>query len=240
MAGSPRPLARPVAVLGGWRSPPFMARALARRLAALTSRSLGDFRAISFPFASSIGRAASIARHAIEEHLDRWHGPASTREIDIVAISMGGLVARILASTPSADDQGPSLHVRRIFTISTPHRGALLARWIRPDSAARDMQPSSDFLRTLDLALAEDDASHHPAPHLAPPELISYAQRLDWWVGTWNTAPRGHPLRCAKVRGPVSAVLSHFTAHSNPAIVLDIARHLRGEGGGPSGSANPG
>lgn len=242
MAAYPVPLVRPVVVLGGWRSPSLMASALARRLASLTSGSIDDFLRVSYPLASSIKSAASIARHAIESHPAHAANPrAAPPEFDIVAISMGGLIARYLASGLAWGGSPPTFRVRRIFSISTPHRGASLARWIRPDSAARAMRPGSAFLSRLDGATTDPGSASGQTPRypIESPELICYVQRLDWWVGTWNTAPRLHPLRCANASGPIGAALSHFTAHANPAIVIDVARHLRGEPGLDVGLPDP-
>lgn len=242
MTVAPIPLVRPVVVLGGWRSPRLMANALARRLAPLTSGSIDDFLRVSYPLASSIESAASIARHAIENHPAHATTPrAAPREFDIVAISMGGLIARFLASGLAWGDSPPTFRVRRIFSISTPHRGASLARWIRPDSAARAMRPGSAFLSNLDGSTTDPGSAAGETPRypIESPELICYVQRLDWWVGTWNTAPRLHPLRCARAGGPIRAALSHFTAHANPAIVIDVARHLRGEPGLDAGLDGP-
>lgn len=198
-----------------------MPRTLARRLARLTSGNRGDFLCVWYPLRSSIEAAAEKVIASVRD----WKGDpgASVQEIDVVAISMGGLVARLLASGRAWSGSSPTFKIRRLFTISTPHRGAALARWIRPDAASAAMREGSQMLRELDLALEQDGAR--------PAELVCYVQRLDWWVGTWNTAPRGHPLRCAPVRGPLGAAFSHFTAHQHPAVLVDLARHLRGEAG---------
>ena len=67
-----------------------------------------------------------------------------------------------------ASTAGKRLKVRRIFTLGTPHRGAILADRIALDSAARDLRPGSEFLHRLDEAL----------PH-AGYELLCYAHTND-------------------------------------------------------------
>ena len=84
------------------------------------------------------------------------------------------------------------------------------------------MRPGSRELAELDRALKD--------PSTRPGELVCYAQRLDWWIGTWSSAPRGESLDCAAPRGPLSAMISHFTVHFHPSIHVDIARRLRLQG----------
>ena len=76
-------------------------------------------------------------------------------EVDVVAISMGGLIARY-AAMPLPDDSR-QLRIRRLFTISTPHRGAKLAALPTFDQRQIDMRPGSAFLASLDDALADAD-----------------------------------------------------------------------------------
>lgn len=194
---------RPLLVIGGWRSP-IAAASLAARLRpclaagapvlAVDAAGLGDIERIGL----------LVARRA------RALGPGP---YDIAGVSMGGLVARWLADPECAG----AAHVpaARIFTLATPHRGAVLARAIRPDRAASAMRPGSAFLRRLDARL----------PH-AEYELICYAQRLDWWVGTWNTAPPGRAPAVAQPHSAAARCLSHFLVTSNPAILADLLTRL--------------
>ncbi|MCK6476135.1 MAG: hypothetical protein L6Q35_04805 [Phycisphaerales bacterium] len=217
MRGDLRPLVRPVVVLGGWRSPHFMAGALARRIRSLTSGDRGDFLCVSYPLAASVESAAS----AVRRRLGRWRPDSpGLREVDVVAISMGGLVARYIASHPREYSE---VRICRLFTFSTPHAGAMLARWIRPDRAAAAMMPGSPLIQQLHEACGD--------PARAPEEIVCYVQRLDWWIGTWNAAPPGHELRWVRTRGPFSAAFSHFSSHRHPTLIVDVARRLRGEPG---------
>lgn len=206
-------LKRPLLVLGGWRSASFMARGLARRLTPLTNADPAMVRSVSYPWVGRFDEAVETAQ-AEAERLANDHG---SREIDIVAISMGGLVARaIVGRWKRAGRTSP--RVRTIFTLGTPHRGAALARWIRPDDAARFMRPGSPRLRALDEELggwASDG-----------PELVCYAQRLDWWVGTNNTAPPGREAMVFRARGVGGVLFSHFTVGRHPEVLEDLARRL--------------
>lgn len=211
------PLARPLVVLGGWRTPHWTCATLARRLAMQTDSGAGGALPVSFFTAHRIEDAAERAASAI---LERWPAPEGGRlEVDAVGISMGGIVGRLLAAMcagaiRSPNGTAPPIRVVRLFTIGTPHRGARLARLIAPDPAARQMRAGSDFLRRLDEAL--------PASGL---EVIPYARLHDGMVGARNASPPGmDPLWR---RGP--RLLAHLTITRDEAFTRDIARRLKGE-----------
>lgn len=216
MTRFPRPLERPVVVLGGWRSPHTVTNALERRLRAATSGREQDFLAISYPLSADI---EAIADRVIEKVQQRW--PAETDgetiEVDVVAFSMGGLVARV-AALPLDDDADEDDHrrlkVRRLFTLATPHRGAKLASSVAPDGAARDMRPGSDLLERLDHAL-----------ETAEFDLLCYAHLNDRMVGAQNTSPPG--IDPIWVNGTIA--LSHYSITLDRRIRADLARRLRGE-----------
>lgn len=215
MAADPTPLARPVVVLGGWRSPFWQAANMARRIAGVTSADPSDVLAIAYFRAGRIGHAARLVCEAVAA---RWPSAAAERtvEVDVVGVSMGGLVARAAAAgmTDGGEPATPRLCIRRLFTLGTPHRGARLAMFVAPDPAARDMRPGSAYLAALDEAAAAADY-----------ELIPYARTRDGWVGATRTAPPGaHPIW---TEGPVW--LSHMTITWDDRILVDIARRLRGE-----------
>jgi triacylglycerol lipase len=63
--------------------------------------------------------------------------------IDMIAFSMGGLVARYYLQRLGGIDR-----VRRFVTIATPHRGTWTA-FLRANPGARDMRPGSRFLEDL-------------------------------------------------------------------------------------------
>src|SRR6185369_10092730 len=118
--------------------------------------------AISYTFGT---RFDTLARTVIERVEATWpsDNPEETVEVDVVGVSMGGLVAR-WAALPPADRfregaahnpgaTGKRLRIRNLYTLGTPHRGAILANLIAPDPIARDMRAGSGFLRTLDARL---------------------------------------------------------------------------------------
>lgn len=215
MAAAPRPLERPVVVLGGWRSPAWQAGGMARRIVGVTSGDPADVLAISYV---RTGRIDEAARLVCETVAARWPSPdpERTTEVDVIGVSMGGLVARAAAAgmTGDAPPAPPRLRIRRLFTLGTPHRGARLAALVAPDAAARDMRPGSSYLAALDEAATT-----------AEYELIPYARTRDGWVGATRTAPPGeHPIWTP---GPIW--LSHMTITWDERILVDMARRLRSE-----------
>lgn len=208
----PRPLKHPLIVLGGWRSPPSVADSVAARLIALTSHNHRDALPISYTFRGDIPSIARLAGARIRRALgDASAKPVQPlRPIDVVAISMGGLVAR----TIEAGLAGEHPPIARLFTIGTPHRGARLASRIAPDRASSQMRADSAFLRNL-----EERESHDAM------ELHCYTNLNDRMVGATNTAPHGrNPMWI-----PGTRLLSHFAATQDRRILLDIASRLRGE-----------
>lgn len=223
----PKPLTRPVVVLGGYRAPPFHASGLAAGLVQLTSGRSADVLVLSFPLSSDLDSMAARVIRAVE---DRWpsEDPDRTIGVDVVGISMGGVLARWAAvpaerrhraGTQDAD-RGPTpvsakrLNITRLFTLASPHQGAIRADWIAPDRAARDMRRGSAFLRTLDAEWPRADY-----------ELVCYTQRRDTIVGAARSAPPGH----TPIQTSGTLLFSHLSATSNRVFWVDIARRLRDE-----------
>jgi pimeloyl-ACP methyl ester carboxylesterase len=195
-----------VLVLDGWHSPGITAWGLSRRLRRRTGASPADVHWATYPWALSV-RAA--ARHALR--VIRRRGLQGVA-IDVVGISMGGIVARVLA----AGLVGPPVRIVRLFTISTPHRGARLARYVRPDFAARDLAPGSRLLAALD-----DPAATRPE------SIHCLALARDWFVGEENTAPPDVTPRIYPPRGLVARALAHFASIYDEDLQDDLARRLR-------------
>jgi pimeloyl-ACP methyl ester carboxylesterase len=222
MLAEPRGLARPLVVIGGWRAPSWSARLLAERLRRLTGAGKAGVLGVGFPLAGSMPAAMSAVRRAIER---KWGGVPA--EVDAVAVSMGGLVARALAAEEGGRETREEdkrecaeegVWVRRLFTLGTPHRGARGAKLLTPDSACRDMRAGSAFLARLDACACGAAGS-------GVGELVCYARLRDDMVGARNTAPPG--MEPIWKEGP--PLLSHELIGLDRAIVTDIARRLRGE-----------
>lgn len=228
MRAHPVALERPVLVSAGWRAWSWAPRGIVRALESITTTPERGLRLLehAFPTAPTMRSAATGMIRAAHDAWGTLDSGAElqTAEIDVVGISMGGLVARLAALEPGArqafgvDASLARLNIRRLFTLATPHRGAKLAGVVALDSAARDMKPGSDFLRRLDKA--EADAGGRPY------EIVCYARLRDAWVGARNTAPRGAEPIWVSTPGHD---LAHMMVSRDQRILLDVARRLRGE-----------
>jgi hypothetical protein len=213
MEQDPKPLQRPLVIAGGIHDSGFVSKRLAR---ALRRRVEPPDQVITVTFTGRGTGTFDECRErligAVEDAFGPTAGPA-TVEVDVIGISMGGLVARHAAR--ARDDGGKRLAIRRLFTISSPHRGARLAGLPTLDRRAVDMRTGSAFLAGLDEALPSADY-----------ELYCYARLGDFIVGARNAAPAGqHPWWVASP--PFS--LAHVGAPHDPRIMADILRRLRGE-----------
>lgn len=215
MHEEPMALQRPVIVLGGWGDllglPP-------AKLAKQLRHATGDERIVSVGFGGCMTFDACRARllDRIEQAFPS-DDPGWTTEVDVIGFSMGGIVARYAAAPKPETDASEikRLRIANLYTISTPHRGALMATIIAPGSLATDMRPGSGFMQSLDANLDADDYSVTP-----------YARLYDLTVGEFNAAPHNeNPYWVA----PAPFTSPHRDAYKDPRIVADIARRLRGE-----------
>lgn len=213
MAESPKPLARPVVVVGGWMDPGIAAPQIAERLRLAT----GDGRIISVSV--GIYPTFGVARQHLIAAVDEAFpsaDPLYTTEVDVVGYSMGGIVARYAASALPADGPSPirRLRVCRMFTISSPHRGSVLADSLPALSRVHaDLQGDSSFLKALNA---------QPIPY----PLYPYVRLGDQMVGAANAAPEGVTPWWVSNEGLDDA---HGDARSDPRILADIARRVRHE-----------
>ncbi|MHC4415499.1 MAG: esterase/lipase family protein [Planctomycetota bacterium] len=213
MRRHPEPFERPVIVAGGIHDPGFVAPRVAGTLRRLTPQR-NQVKSVSF-FGLGTGTFDGCRDHLIEavERAAPGDDPRETAEVDVIAFSMGGIVARHAARP--RDDGGKRLRIRRLFTISTPHRGARLAGLPTWDRRQLDLRPGSAFLAGLDEDLTRADY-----------QLQTYTRLGDLIVGASNTAPPGRTPWWVS-NPPLS--LSHLGAAHDPRILADIARRLRGQ-----------
>lgn len=203
-------LVNPILALSGWRTPHVSAELLRRRLRARLGVADDRTLAVSFLWLHSIDDAAERLRRATADRFGVAPGGQATVAVDVVGLSMGGLVARRAAMVDAALP-GPRLAIARLFTLGTPHRGAKLADLIRVDENSRQMRAGSAWLARLDQALATADY-----------ELVCYARTNDWMVGATRTAPVGHT---ALWRRGVP-IVAHHTLGMDGVVLDDIARRL--------------
>ena len=211
MKQDPRPLDRPLVVAGGIHDPGFLSASIARKVRSITT---DDDRVISVSFfgVSTFDRCREKLIEAVQR-LAPSDDPAQTVDVDVIGFSMGGIVARHAARP--RDDGGRRLVINRLFTISSPHRGARLAILPTLDQRKHERRSGSPFLQSLDEDL---EASGY--------ELYTYTRLGDLIVGSENTAPPG--MTPWWVSTPPFG-MSHTGAHDDPRILADIGRRLRGE-----------
>lgn len=92
------------------------------------------------PLTSDIRTAAELLGPVIEQVCAR----SGHSEVDIVAHSLGGLVARYYAQCLGGD-----AYVRTLVTLGTPHAGTRAVPALAPHPLARQMRPGSPVLEEL-------------------------------------------------------------------------------------------
>jgi pimeloyl-ACP methyl ester carboxylesterase len=175
-AGDPRP---PVVLLHGYAQHPANFTWLARRLRRDGWRHL--YLVAHTPVGGDIERSA----HRLGEALDRLRRATGASRVDIVAHSMGGLVARACIRA-----RGQASGVGRLITLGTPHQGTEIFPRFGLDPMVAQMRPGSPLLARL----AADD----PVPRLA--DCISIYSADDavvvpasraYYPGAFNIEVRG-------------------------------------------------
>lgn len=212
MREHPRPLARPLVLIGG-----FWDFHLSTPLYRWWFHGIsGDDRivCVNVAFCDSFEDCRQTIIDAVDEAFP-CHDANFTTEVDVVGASLGGLAARF-AAAPSPDPARPRrLRIARLFTIASPHMGATLAENFGFTQFHEDMVPGSPFLEEL----ARSDAG-------ATYKVVPYVRLGDGIVGEENAAPPN----CVPIWLPTPALeLSHVGALTDPRILADIARRLRGE-----------
>jgi len=209
---NPKPLKRPLVIVGGFADPGFAAFMLSRDFQAYTH----DDRVIGVPLGLSVSEEEF--RRRIIDCVDRafpTSDPAMTTEVDVVGYSMGGLAARDAALFPT---HGRRLRIGRLFTISSPHRGAVCTGRIPFNivTLQKQMTPGSAFLNSINNA-ADPNAIYPVYP---------YVCLGDDEVGAINAAPPGQGVWW--VSRPMFFD-PHDWAFMDPRIRADIVRRLRDE-----------
>ena len=123
MAKGPRPTTRPIVVLGGFADPGVGAWVVGGELRKYLPPD-ATVVCVSFTFCNSF----DACRDRVIEAVDRAalsDDPQRTAEVDVVGLSMGGLVGRYSAAFARSD--GRRLRVHTLFTAASPHTGALRA-----------------------------------------------------------------------------------------------------------------
>ena len=206
---APQTCTRPTLVLAGWRSFFWMPKGLAVDLHKITGNP--NQLPLAYPHLGSLEHAAAYTLEHLDKAIKTNPVMGAFHDADtpstVIAVSMGGLVARHMAMTGQ-------LHFDRLYTLATPHKGAFLANWFHwIDDATKTMRPGSDDLKQLD--------EHLPG---APYKLTCFGRHRDWWVGTENLAPEGHELHTYST--PWYS-MGHMLVSKDPNIAKDLAKMLQ-------------
>ncbi len=208
---SPTSLARPVVVLGGWADPGFATSTLRQSIEkSFVAPRVVD---VSFVLIGDFDDCRERVLDRVDEALGR-DDDGQPIEVDVIAVSMGGVVARYAAVERDAEP-ARRLRIARLFTIASPHRGAAMAPLPTFDPLQIAMRPGSPFLAQL-----ESERSRQDFP------IIPYVRLGDAIVGSEQAAPFGQAVFWVPNR-PLEG--AHLTAFSDPRIQADIFRRLRGE-----------
>lgn len=215
MRDDPKPLERPVLVIGGWMNTGLMTSRLAGVLrgCAADDNKIAHVAMVGY---STFDRCRERVIRAVDEELGTTPESIAaneTIEVDVVAFSMGGLVARYAAAERT--DGAKRLNIKHLYTIATPHCGANMAPLAGFEPRALEMQHGSALLSLLN--------NNIPDPGY---ELTAYVRLGDLTVGQDNCALPGSCAWWVPNRPFEGA---HNDAFRDPRILADIARRLRGE-----------
>jgi hypothetical protein len=218
---------------------------------------------VSFMFCDTLDACRAKVIDAVER---AWPSQSAqeTVEVDVIGLSMGGVVGRYCAvdaipgaaagaafplartttasaamrsaattamttrsdvttrtTTSRAASAGRRLRIARLFTISSPHLGSVQAAALpRVTQIQEDLRPGSVFLTRL----AQEERDEHD--ERVAYEIVPYVRLGDGVVGPQYAAPAGQIAWWAPNMGVEAA---HIGAMSDPRILADIMRRLRGE-----------
>lgn len=138
--------------------------------------------------------------------------------VDIVAHSLGGLIAR-----HHVQRQGGDARVGTLVTLGTPHTGTRAVPALTPHPLARQMRPGSPVLREL----------ADPAPGCRT-RFVAFWSDLDQLMIPAEAARLEHPdLSVTNIR--VSGV-GHLALPVHGAVVAGVRQELLRGAGGPTGT----
>jgi pimeloyl-ACP methyl ester carboxylesterase len=212
VARHPKPLDRPLVIVGGYWDVGFAVGSLVRNI---SSRTKDDrILTVTLDFDEDFNDFKRRVIVAVDKRFPTGD-PNLTSDVDVIGVSMGGVAARYAAISPV---NGRKLRIHRLFTISSPHLGCAPMDGvpIHLFTALEQMRPGSPFLQELDSS--SDPNSLYP--------VYAYTCLKDELVGERYTAPRGQ--RPWWVAAPAIGI-SHNWGWADPRIKADILRRLRDE-----------
>jgi pimeloyl-ACP methyl ester carboxylesterase len=205
----------PLVVVGGFADPFLAGRSLRDNL-----RERGierDIVVVHPGFALSFDNAAEAVIDAVEDAVPSRQ-PEATVEVDVIGVSMGGLLVRHAAAL----EKGKRLQIRHLYTIASPHSGAARADRIGFFGTAAAMRSDSRFL--ADLALRER------AGRGGNYGITQYAREHDWIIGVPGLKLPDHLADRGDViwlRHPWWKGNGHWTIYRDDRILDDLVRRLK-------------
>jgi hypothetical protein len=212
MRADPRPLQRPVLLVGGYMDPNVVPTYQKLFFEKVSSNAL--LIPVSVGFCNSFGDCRDKVIEAVDQACPN-HDPVWTSEVDVVGVSLGGLVARY-AAAPSPDPTHPRrLRIARLFCIGSPQSGAKFAENGAVTEFDRQLRPGSYFLK--EVASADAKANY---------KIYPYVLLNDDIIGAAYAAPPGER---ALWLANDSILPPHPAAMVDDRILADIALRLRDE-----------
>ena len=210
IAASQKPLDRPLVIIGGFLDPGFAALSMKWRFDAFST----DRRVLSVSVADCFS-FDSCRKKVIDAVQNRFPNAAleETVPVDVIGLSLGGVVARYAAMVPT-DKLQRRLTIARLFTISSPLRGARDTSFIPAlHPMIAPLRPDSEFVKSLNAGGFDYPVYSYVRLGDAPvgEPFAAAPGHLAWWV---STPPFSDP---------------HCGAMFDSRIIADIARRLRQE-----------
>lgn len=203
-ARSPRALARPVLVISGWMYPSALLSPITNALLACTTNGREWVHVSGCPFHLPIQRLAKRLVLRYQDLSDRYG-------VDVIGVSMGGIVAREAARSRSQ----PRLRVVRLFTLGTPHGGARALAKLAPHHQAQQLARGSRFLDDLNADPTSRDFPIETfglaGDHLVSPQS---AHAVSTRRNHWNNA--------------LMLLPAHSALHRDPRIIATLVGRLLG------------
>ncbi len=221
MSRRPKALERPVVIVGGWGRGDLATTSLYEPL--MRAIRGADVTVVTFQGLKNFEQC----RARLVETVAEVYGTDEqgyTAEVDVIGISMGGLVARDAAAAPREGNADPRrLRIGTMYGIGVPHNGIRAANLAVWDEYVNQMRGGSRLHQRLDAAWEAEPGTY---------EIVDYVRLGDPWVGPRNAQFPGTTVRWVHNTATEDA---HHGFH-DPRIIADIARRLRGE---PPHSTDP-
>jgi len=134
---------------------------------------------------TAIGGDIERSAPRLGQAIDRIRRESGAPVVDVVAHSMGGLVARACLRA-----RGRSSGIGRLITLGTPHQGTLALRWLGRDRMVAQMRPGSPVLCRLTAEDAVPSLAECISIYSADDALVVPAS-AGYYPGALNIEVRG-------------------------------------------------